>query len=1428
MSLLKSFYLILFGIFLFNINVYASSTPNTLNTGDIAFTAFNGDGNDDFAFVTFVDIPSNTLIRFCDSELNGLGQFGTDENDFTWESGSTVIPAGTVITVHNISSTPNPNIGIITGTTGLTASGEALFAYIGSAPRVITKFLAAIGTGSNTFGNLDNSGLTLGSTAINLPTNIDIAEYIGTRTGLNVNSYISSLNNMSNWAIQDNSTDDHNDGINPDVPFNSTMFLISNTDLLPPNVVSVTITNQNSINVLFSEAVNFTQAETISNYSISPSLTINSIIYNSSTFTATLNTSNLNIGTFYTLTIQNIEDIANNSMSLSTNPNLVFNNTTPNLVFSEIMYNPHSNGDDYEFIEIYNAGSTTAILGGLKVKDESNFNFTLPEMTLAAGSTLLLATNAQVASTFYNRTFLDLPGSGNFLGNGGETLQILNSTNQVLLSVFYDDASPWPTSPDGTGPSLELKNPSTDNNNGENWKAATNNLGSNGIATLYGTPGTFTPEVTIIPNIAFSAVNYVVNENSGSVNVVVNLSAATSQTVLCSLKVINNFGTANNGNDYTFNNQLLTFAPNTTTQTINIPIIDNMNFNPSKLFMLELSNNTNSNLGTNFRTTVYIKENENGAPIAQNTLGMTHVTSFKASASGTAEIVSFDKDSKRLFVLNATESRVEIYDLHNPANPLFIKNIDMTQYGPDATSVAVKNGIVAATVDPGTFGNGIVVFFDINGENERIVEVGNLPDMITFSPDGHYAMTANEGQPNPSYTIDPEGSVSLIDISGGLNSIDQSKVTTMTFNAFDNQRQELINSGIRIFGLNNPSVSQDFEPEYITISDDSQTAWVSIQENNAIAKIDLVNLEITDVFPLGYKDHSLPQNTLDASDQFGTNIFMAQWPIKGVYMPDAIAHFNINGYPFIISANEGDAREYDAYQEILRVNSANYTLDPLSFPNASFLKLNTNIGRLNATTASGDIDGDGDFDEIHILGARSFSIWNGNTGQQIYDSGNQLELITAEDPTYRGLFNASNSNNTFKNRSDDKGPEPEGVTTAKIEENTYAFIALERTGGVITYNVTNPANPVFENYINTRNLSAFGGDNGAEGIIYISPLESPDGYGYVLTANEISGTVAVFRLNNVFISLPEVVTNETIENVTNNSADVSANLISNGNSQLTNLGFIYSTNPEPTLVNSELVNVEVITEGEYNSTLNNLSSATTYYFRAIAQNELGTTYGDIYSFTTLAPEPTRQARSLTFYKIGKNVLGLRWTNGNGQKRIMLASNSMLNQTNYLLDGKSYTAGTYGSNSSEINDAYVVYNGIANTFDVTNLTNNTTYYFRVFEYNGNDLTTNYLLTTATNNPSTRKTLKKENEDYLVEDLTLNIYPNPASNNINIDLNYNIEDMKITIVDAEGNEIFKQNNYNKSLNLDINNFANGVYYVLITNDNEAIFKSFVIER
>lgn len=240
---------------------------------------------------------------------------------------------------------------------------------------------------------------------------------------------------------------------------------------------------------------------------------------------------------------------------------------------------------------------------------------------------------------------------------------------------------------------------------------------------------------------------------------------------------------------------------------------------------------------------------------------------------------------------------------------------------------------------------------------------------------------------------------------------------------------------------------------------------------------------------------------------------MTPWNVKGMYLPDAIASYVRNGKTYLITANEGDQREWGVIDEDVKVKDL--VLDPETFPNAAIIKRDHLLGRLAVTPYDGDIDFDGDYDEIHAFGARSFSIWSTANNELLFDSGSDFEKITASDPYYHVLFNASNDNNNFKNRSDNKGPEPEGVTVGMIHHNCYAFVAMERTGGFMAYDVTNPHAPEFVDYKNNRLIGPDeGGDLGPEGIIYINAMDSPVDTGLVIIANEISGTVSVYYIKN--------------------------------------------------------------------------------------------------------------------------------------------------------------------------------------------------------------------------------------------------------------------------------------------------------------------------
>jgi 2',3'-cyclic-nucleotide 2'-phosphodiesterase/3'-nucleotidase/5'-nucleotidase len=276
--------------------------------------------------------------------------------------------------------------------------------------------------------------------------------------------------------------------------------------------------------------------------------------------------------------------------------------------------------------------------------------------------------------------------------------------------------------------------------------------------------------------------------------------------------------------------------------------------------------------------------------------------------------------------------------------------------------------------------------------------------------------------------------------------------------------------------------------------------------------IDIAGKSITGLVGLGFKDHNAAGNGLDASNE-SVAVNIANWPVKGMYQPDAIYPFEAAGSWYIISANEGDARDYDAYSEETRVRSL--TLDAGAFPNAAFLQEDTIIGRLRCTDANGDTDNDGDFDEIYTFGARSFSIWD-STGTLVYDSGDELEQRTFA--ALPDEFNSNNDDNdSYKSRSDDKGPEPEAVTVATINGKTLAFIGLERIGGIMVYDVTDPTAPIFETYENNRDFSfdadsSAAGDLGPEGLLYI-PVSAGLGNHLLVSANEISGTVSIFSID---------------------------------------------------------------------------------------------------------------------------------------------------------------------------------------------------------------------------------------------------------------------------------------------------------------------------
>ncbi|MEE4175193.1 MAG: choice-of-anchor I family protein, partial [Xanthomonadales bacterium] len=449
--------------------------------------------------------------------------------------------------------------------------------------------------------------------------------------------------------------------------------------------------------------------------------------------------------------------------------------------------------------------------------------------------------------------------------------------------------------------------------------------------------------------------------------------------------------------------------------------------------------------------------------------------------------------------------------------------------------------------------DGWAAFYTRSGRFLGSAPAGALPDAITFTPDGRYALLANEGEPSDDYQVDPEGSVTVIDL---LRGVKRARVRQADFRAFNDQP---LPDGLRAPRPFGATIAQDLEPEFIGVSPDSRTAYVSLQENNGVAVVDIRRATITGLLGLGAKDHSRPGNALDASNRDDA-INIQNWPVNGLYMPDTINAFRTRGETYLITANEGDGREYlyeieegatqadvedcealinaaggfnageadfddqdtpdpadDALECIVyldEIRIKDMTLDGTAFPDAATLQEDENLGRLKAVGTEGDENEDGEWETLFNYGARSFTIWN-TRGEVVYDSGDIMEYVTAM--ASPANFNSTNDeNDSFDDRSDDKGPEPESAIVGKAFGRQWAFVGLERVGGIMVFDVTRPADTRYVTYINNRDFGADdileAGDLGPEGLYFIRASESPIREPLLVVGNEVSGTTTIYRV----------------------------------------------------------------------------------------------------------------------------------------------------------------------------------------------------------------------------------------------------------------------------------------------------------------------------
>lgn len=528
------------------------------------------------------------------------------------------------------------------------------------------------------------------------------------------------------------------------------------------------------------------------------------------------------------------------------------------------------------------------------------------------------------------------------------------------------------------------------------------------------------------------------------------------------------------------------------------------------------------------------------------------------SPEGAAEIVAYQASKKWIYAINSSgdEAVVNIipadtFDtaalvkdnegIVNATNLASAITLSLNENTPgDANSIAIdaNNQLLAVAMAAKNVGEaGQIAFYNIGGDTPvfiKNVTVGALPDMVTFSHDGAKVVVANEGEPNGDYSIDPEGTISIIDINNGTIA---DTALSINFQAYNNKQAELEAQGL-VFAnptgrtingnLINTTVSIDLEPEYVSISKDNKYAYVSIQENNALAIINLEDNSL-ELKGLGFKDWSNLQ--FDASDKDGGVNFKSYPGLYGMYQPDTIASFSWKGANFIVSANEGDAREYffdasdeadciaqggldyDAKDGCLAYIDESRVEDLALAANFDYLNNDGNdIGRLKVTTVKGDKNNDGQYESLYAYGARSFTIWDSN-GLVVFDSGDQIARVTAS--VHGNAFNNNEDENKGDTRSDDKGAEPEALTLGEVGDRLFAFVGLERMGAIMVFDITNPYDVKFQDYFYNRGLEPSAditGDLAPEGMTFVPAAQSATNEALLIVGNEISGSIAVWEI----------------------------------------------------------------------------------------------------------------------------------------------------------------------------------------------------------------------------------------------------------------------------------------------------------------------------
>jgi hypothetical protein len=568
--------------------------------------------------------------------------------------------------------------------------------------------------------------------------------------------------------------------------------------------------------------------------------------------------------------------------------------------------------------------------------------------------------------------------------------------------------------------------------------------------------------------------------------------------------------------------------------------------------------------------------NSSTPPLTQNPPSAVSLTLLGRYSSGqfgvnAAASVAYYGGNKTALIANRHTNRVEVVSLTNPATPQATAQIDASAAAATALNRAMGKVTAVATFDEpdaaldrdriaitvngaGVSDNGAVVIYKAADRSlVTVLQTGVGPKALAFSQDGRFIVTANEGAPAPDYSVDPEGSIGVVDLTPtpvAPATTAPPAITVLDFRAFNvsgvtpipsTSRETEVPSDVRF--SNRPGVTtqstraQDLEPE--TVSTLLNRAYVSLQENNAMATVEFSPPRIEFILGLGTKDFNTDTSKLDASDQDMDDVLVKR-PVKGFRQPGGLLAYRSANEILLLSANTGAPRMLPGFNETTR--AASLTLDTTVFPPADMLQDNAKLGRLLVSASEGNapatttpapgVPQDPDFESILTYGGRSFSI-HVSSGFPVFDSGDDFERITLQQLT-TNFNSAADANGSGDTRSDDQGPAPKALALGQIEGATFAFIGLSEVGGVMVYalDITLRSGRFLEykkdrdfNVVAVSNPDGNGdgapdtnpavGDLGPTQMVFVPVSAAPTADSLLLVANAVSGTTTIYAVRPV-------------------------------------------------------------------------------------------------------------------------------------------------------------------------------------------------------------------------------------------------------------------------------------------------------------------------